>query len=407
MPNRIRTLVVLDTGLTAEMVELSLPPVSSDVAVMSVVEGIEDGVRALSETKCDLLVVACRGYSERVLYFVENNVKQNPDRPVIVLADEVPAGFIRRLFDVGADDILPFPPALEEFVFGIQKSIARRESGTSKHLAAHLARLIVVLGPKGGTGKTLTATNLAVAMQEAGQTIAIVDLDLQFGDVGLCLGLAPEKTMYDLAIAPGVIDQDKVDRHLLTHRSGVKALLAPARPDQASAISTGLVREVYGILRAQYDAIIVDTPPGFTAEVIATIDMSTDLVMVGMLDSLSLKNTKLGLETLDLMGYSSETIKLVLNRAQTKVGIPAEAVAAVLGRTPEVLVPSDREIPVAINAGTPIVEALPKSEAADAFRLLAGYYARNGDTPDGEAGPATKPHGADERKRRSLLRRGR
>lgn len=406
MADPIRTLVVLDTGLGAEQIEGSLPSVSSDVAVISVVEGIDAGVRALGETHCSMLVVACRGYSERVLYFVENNVKQHPERPVLVLADEPPAGFIRRLFDAGADDILPFPPAREEFVFGIQKALARRESGTSRSLSAQQARLIVVLGPKGGTGKTLTATNLATAMQEAGQKVAIVDLDLQFGDVALCMGLAPDKTMYDLAIAPGPVDLEKVEKHLLTHRSGVKVLVAPARPDQASAISTGLVREIYSILRADYDAIVVDTPPGFTAEVIATIDMSSDLVMVGMLDSLSLKNTKLGLETLELMGYTSDTIRIVLNRAQTKVGIPPEAVAMVLGRAPEVLVPSDREIPVAINNGTPIVEALPQSEAAAAFRLLATHYYRNGDSADhaDEAAPAST---TTERKRRSLLRRGR
>ena len=96
--------------------------------------------------------------------------------------------------------------------------------------------------------------------------------------------------------------------------------------------------------------------------------------MVGMLDSLSLKNTKLGLETLELMDYDPDAIKLVLNRALTHVGISASAVTAVLGREPEVLVPSDREIPRAINEGIPIIVAQPKSEASEAFRSLAVFY---------------------------------
>ena len=119
------------------------------------------------------------------------------------------------------------------------------------------------------------------------------DLDLQFGDVALCLGLGPERTFYDLAQAGGTLDAQKVDAYMMAHPSGVRVLLAPTRPDQASSITVELIRDVYSTLRTEYDAVIVDTPPGFTAEVIATIDAATDLVVVGMLDALSLKNTKL------------------------------------------------------------------------------------------------------------------
>jgi pilus assembly protein CpaE len=172
---------------------------------------------------------------------------------------------------------------------------------------------VCVLGPKGGSGKTLTTSNLAVALAEAGQSVAIVDLDLQFGDVALCLGLGPERTFYDLALAGGTLDAQKLDAYMMSHSSGVRVLLAPTRPDQASSISVELIRDVYSCLRANYDAVIVDTPPGFTAEVIATIDGASDLIVVGMLDALSLKNTKLGLETLELMGCEPGMIRMVLN----------------------------------------------------------------------------------------------
>jgi pilus assembly protein CpaE len=122
--------------------------------------------------------------------------------------------------------------------------------------------------------------------------------------------------------------------------------------------------------------VIVDTPPGFTSEVIATIDASSEVCMVGMLDSLSLKNTKLGLETLDLMGYESDRISLVLNRADSRVGITPEDVSTIVGRTPDVFIPSDREIPRSVNEGTPIVGAKQQSGAAKAFRTLADRYAR-------------------------------
>ncbi len=117
--------------------------------------------------------------------------------------------------------------------------------------------------------------------------------------------------------------------------------------------------------------MIVDTPPGFTAEVITSIDSATHVVMVGMLDSLSLKNTKLGLETLELMKYDPDKVFLLLNRAHSRVGISQSDVEAVLGRTPDVFIPSDREIPRTVNEGIPIVVARPQSEPAEAFGRLA------------------------------------
>jgi pilus assembly protein CpaE len=244
-----------------------------------------------------------------------------------------------------------------------------------------------VLGPTGGTGKTLTASNLSVALQEQGQRVALVDLDLQFGDIGLCMGLSPDKTIHDLVVAGGTLDTGKLEDFLTDHESGVKVLLAPSRPDYASAVTVESVREIYGVLQQRYDYVVIDTPPGFTPEVIASIDLSSDLVMVGMLDSLSLKNTKLGLETLDLMGYEHEKVQLVLNRAHSRVGISSSDVVAVLGREPEVLVPSDREIPRTVNEGVPIVQALPQSEAAQAFRGLAStFVARQEPAPGEEVG---------------------
>ena len=133
-------------------------------------------------------------------------------------------------------------------------------------------------------------------------------MDLQFGDVGLALGLRPDRTIYDLARSGGSLDAEKLDAYLPTHESGVRVLLAPMRPDQAGVVTPELLATVYPVLRRRATTSIVDTPPGFTPEVIASIDSSSDVCLVGMLDSLSLKNTKLGLETLELMGYAEERI---------------------------------------------------------------------------------------------------
>jgi pilus assembly protein CpaE len=370
--SEIRTLVALDEGVDRDLVNGSLPAESS-IHVVGVVDGLEDSWNTLQETAADLLVVACVGYSDRVLYLIDGAVKQRPERPIVTLCHGSPNGFVRRVFESGADDIVMLPAAPEEVAFTFEKAVARKH-GAAVATGTALSPMICVLGPKGGAGKTLVSANLAVSLAKAGCKVVVVDLDLQFGDVGLSLGLTPDKTIYDLAKSGGSLDADKLESYLARHESGARVLMAPTRPDHAGVVSTEFLREIYGILRLANDYIIVDTPPGFTPEVIAATDSSSHICMVGVLDSLSLKNTKLGLETLDLMGFESSRITLVLNRADSRVGITSDDVLGVMGRKPDVLVPSDRDIPRAVNEGMPIVLMKEKSEAARAFRTLAEIY---------------------------------
>ena len=368
----IKLLVAVDSGVEQDVVQAALPA-TSDVQIVGLVDGLEESWATLQETPTDIVAVACAGYSDRALFFIDGAIKQRPERPVVVLSQASPNGFMSRVFEAGADDILTLPREPGEVLFALQKAVARRQGATAATGVA-LAPMICVLGPKGGTGKTLTACNLAVSLASGGHKVAVVDLDLQFGDVGLALGLAPDKTMHDLAKAGGSLDAEKLDGYLAVHSSGAKVLMAPTRPDQAGVVTTEFLRDLYVVLRSLNDYVIVDTPPGFTPEVISSIDSSSHVCMVGMLDSLSLKNTKLGLETLELMGYQPERTRLVLNRADSRVGITSDDVVAIVGRPPDVLVPSDREIPRSINEGAPIVVSRSRSDAAKAFRALARMY---------------------------------
>jgi pilus assembly protein CpaE len=378
MTQSIRALVAVDEGVDHALIQSALPAHRTEIQVVGIVDGLDEGWATLQETPTDLLVVACTGYSDRVLFMIEGAVKQRPDLAVVVFVTGPPDGFVRRIFEAGADDILGLPTDSEDVAFALQKAMARK-AGAGVATGTALAPMIVVLGPKGGTGKTITSANLAVSLANSGHKVTVVDLDLQFGDVGLALGLKPDKTIYDLVKAGGALDSDKIEAYLVTHESGARVLMAPTRPDHAGIIRTEFLRDVYANLRASNDFVIVDTPPGFTPEVIASIDSSSGVVLVGMLDTLSLKNTKLGLDTLDLMGYPSDRIRLVLNRADSRVGITQEDVVQVIGRTPDVMVPSDREIPRSVNEGMPIVAAKSHSNAAKAFNRLASMY--NGASP--------------------------
>ena len=384
----VSVVVVLDATMDAEAVESALSG-GEQVQVVGLVHGLEDEANPLQDTPSDVLVVACSEPSEDAVAFIRSACDRRPGRPVVVLTGPAENGNVGRVFEAGADDLVRLTEedwwgseeVSEHLSFVLEKAVARR-AGTPASTTDG-GRVICVLGPKGGIGKTLTASNLSASLAEAGASVTVVDVDLQFGDVGLALGLRPDRTIYDLARSAGSIDAEKLDAYLATHDSGVRALLAPTRPDQAGAVTPELLATVYPVLRSMSDYVIVDTPPGFTPEVITSIDSSSDVCLVGMLDSLSLKNTKLGLETLELMGYDEGRTRLVLNRADSRVGITSADVAEIVGRTPDVLVPSARDVTRSVNEGIPIVQAQPRSEAARAFRSLAALYApsKKGNAP--------------------------
>jgi Flp pilus assembly CpaE family ATPase len=397
--NPIRALVALEKGIGSAAVEEALPQ-AGEIEVLEWIEGIAPGSKTAQESGADLVIVACAAESSGAISLIESAVADHADRPVVVLQLGSPEsnGFMQEVFAAGADDIIALPETPERIRHALQKAIARKRGAALAKGAP--ARLICVLGPKGGTGKTVTACNLAVALAEQGHRVGLVDLDLHFGDVGLGLRLTPERTIYDLARAGGTLDAEKLEDYLVTHVSGARALLAPVRPDHAGAVSASFISEVLALLRSTSDVVVVDTSAGFGSEVIASIDSSTDVCVVGMLDAFSLKDTKLGLETLDRMGYDRGSIRLVLNRADSSVGISQEDVRSILGRDPDVLVPSQRDIPRTVTEGIPIVTSQPKSIAAKAFRTLASFYLT---TPAPAA--EIKPQASSEPRRRSLLRR--
>ena len=389
MSTAVKTLVAIDAGANRDAVE-AVVPVHASVEVVEIVHGLDAGWETLGRRPVDAVVVACAGAGERAgeyaLSFVEGVAREFPNCPVIVMSDTSSNAIVGRAFAAGAEDVITLPhsngqppsPAERErvsaeIVAALEKAMARRNREAATPRAGQ-GRMISVLGPKGGAGKTLVSCNLGVALGEAGHRVVIVDLDLQFGDVGLALGLPPGKTIYELVMSGGALDAEKLSAYLALHESGARVLLAPSRPDHAAAVSVGFLREVFDVLRASEDFVVVDTPPAFSPEVIAAVDACTDICVVGMLDSLSLKNTKLGLETLELMGVEPERIKLVLNRADSRVGITREDVQAITGRPPDALIPSHRDIPRSVNEARPIVGSQPGSEAARALRSLGESY---------------------------------
>ena len=343
-------LVISDDSLAESTIRAALPTTTS-IRFASLHDALDSAAELVADTAPSVVLVSCSSNVEWGLRVIGDMASIEPRRPIIALYSGNPNGFMEPAFRAGADDLIVLPQPPDQLAFELQKIIARRRGPGTERARGEL---ITVLGPKGGTGKTVTATNLAVALADAGAKPLVIDLDLQFGDVGLALGLKPERTIYDLVQTGGSLDADKIEGFALKHFSGASALLAPTRPDQAAVVTTGFLRDLFTVARRSYDFVIVDTAPAFSPEVIVAIDASSRLCIVGMLDALSLKDTKIGLETLKQMGYSADDVALVLNRADSSVGISMSDVYSLLKKDPDILVPSDRAIPRALTVGETI-----------------------------------------------------
>jgi pilus assembly protein CpaE len=381
MARRITAAVAHDETAPIRLIGEHIPD-DAGIEVAEVFSTFDLNADAILRLDVDVLLVACREGSDGALELLHlwNTVRSRT--PVVVMSHGSDNDFVQAAFAAGADDFLVMHPGpyipeqiARDVEFAVRKAVTRNR--TANERGQEEGQLIAVLGSKGGVGKTVAATNLGAALATRGKRTVLIDLDLQFGDVALALGLAPETTLFDLAVSGGSLDTDKLDDFMLRHPSGLRVLAAPARPDQAVSVTAQMLTTVYSLLRQEYDFVVVDTPPAFTSEVIATVDVATWICMVAMFDALSLKNTRLGLDTLELMGHPAEQVRVVLNRAGTNVGISDSDAVQILGRTPDVLVPSDREIPISINDGVPITLSGSRSTAAMAINSLADMFVKD------------------------------
>jgi pilus assembly protein CpaE len=233
-------------------------------------------------------------------------------------------------------------------------------------------RIVTVFSPKGGTGKTVTATNLAAsfAKYEKKRTL-LLDLDLQFGDAAIMLGIEPDKTIYDLVTAPGELDSEKLVGYVTSHPCGLDILPAPLRPEDAELVTESKLTRLLEVARESYDVIVVDTSPFFHGPMLATLDRTDELLLVCGLDVPTLKNVRLALQTLELLAFPQNRIRVVLNRANSKVGMKRSEVEGALAVKVRFEVPSDRAVPIAVNRGNPAVLAESGADFSKAIRQMA------------------------------------
>jgi pilus assembly protein CpaE len=288
--------------------------------------------------------------------------------PIILVASGAEAAaMLESAIEQDVADVLLLPQLTHNVVFAIRKaSHARRQLQT----AAHRGRVVTVFSPKGGTGKTVVATSLAAMLAKTeGKRTLLLDLDLQFGDAAIMLGLEPSKTVYDLVVAPGELDPEKLAGYVTRHACGLDVLAAPLRPEDAELVVESKVTALLDVARASYDAIVVDTSPFFHGAVLATLDRTDQLLVLCGLDVPTLKNVRLALQTLEQLSFPASRITYVMNRASANVGLKTREVEDGLHVKVAHELPLDRIVQVCVNRGEAAVLAQPRSDFA---RAMAG-----------------------------------
>lgn len=273
---------------------------------------------------------------------------------------------------VAADDLAALTAACKR-----SRELTYRMRGNNAPIdGGREGQIVTVFSAKGGVGKTTFATNLGAYLAAVGKKTLIVDLDLAFGDVGISLQLLPQRTLTDIVQMSGHLDAQGLSSTITTHSSGLHAVCAPAEPGEADRIPASSVTELLRVAKKQYDFVIVDTPPAFTEHVLSAFDLSDKLVLIATLDIPAIKNLRLTLDTLDLLGNPTESRITVLNRSDAKVGLTAEDVMASLKQDIAVMVPTSTDVPASVNRGVPIVLDMPRHPVSAALRQLADNHLR-------------------------------
>lgn len=240
-----------------------------------------------------------------------------------------------------------------------------------------LGKVISIFSTKGGAGKSVLATSLAVALSQRGAgPVCLVDADLQFGDVAVMLKLTPRHTIVDAVAALDRLDPNYLDQLLMTHEpSGLRVLPAPLEPAFADQIGAAEMVQIVEMLRTFCPVVVVDTPAYFNDVVLGLVEISDEILLMAGMDIPNIKNVKIGLQTLRLLGTPLEKVRLVLNRANSKVKLDVGEVERTLQLTADSLIPSDIVVPQAVNKGVPVVMHAPRSGVTKAINALADLVA--------------------------------
>jgi pilus assembly protein CpaE len=383
MADRIRVLIVDDIQETRDHLA-KLLGFESDVEVVGTAASGAEAIELASSILPDVILMDINMPDMDGITATERLSAQSPSAAVVMMSVQGEADYLRRSMLAGAREFLVKPFSSDELTASIRQVYSREREKAGRAAVTLAAKtqdptlegqVVAVFSPKGGVGRTTIAVNLAVAAaSELGKKVTLVDASFQFGDVAVLLNLNPKgKSMAELVpeLEQGR-DPDSVEAFTQTHSSGIHVLLAPPSPEMAELITPAGVKHVIEILRQHSELVVVDCAAWFNDTLLGILDLADVVLTVLTLEITSIKNIRLFLEVAEQLGYSHK-IRLVLNRADTTLGIRVADVEHSIGRKVDHTIVSDgRAVVYALNRGVPFVLSNRESQVSqDVLRLAA------------------------------------
>ena len=374
--------MVLETDSTRSILVVDTDTAAMDAAV-SLLDGhkvyqarnVSDAQRKLVEEGIELAIIGPGFAHEAGVNEASLLLDIQPTLPIVLVADGLTTDVLRAAIRVGFKDVVDAPLNLSK-VNSMLKHIERAEAiiGGDIQPKTKIGKVVTIMSPKGGAGKTMTTVNVGLAlamMTDAPERVVIMDADLQFGDVCISLQVEPHHTIVDAARDIDKLDEPLLDSLLATHTSGLRVLSAPLEPSLADEVSTQVVVKTLGMLKRMFDYVVIDTAPFLDEPVLSILERSDVVLLVVDMDLPAVKNAKLALDTLKLIKFPFEKIKLILNRVNSKARLDINELERSLGLEVQAAISSDKLVPRAVNEGEPVVSLYPRSRVAKDLRNVA------------------------------------
>ncbi len=410
MADQIRVLIVDDITETRDHLA-KLLGFETDIEVVGAAASGREALEMAKQLTPDVVLMDINMPDMDGIAATERLASEVPTAAVVMMSVQGEADYLRRSMLAGAREFLVKPFCSDELTSSLRQVYTREREKLSRIAtqpagggAAGAApkpassvredgepgRIVAVFGPKGGVGRTTLAVNLAVAAAtELGQRTCLVDASFQFGDVGVLLNLNPKnKSIADLIPELEAGEPESLDTFLINHSAGIRVLLAPPSPEMAELITPHGIKRMLEALRATHDLVVVDCMSSFNDTTLAILDLADTVLTMLSLEITSIKNIRLFLEVAEQLGYGSEKIRLVLNRADSSLGIRVADVEHSIGRRVDHTIVSDgRSVVYALNRGVPFFLSNREAQVSqDVLRLAQAVAGTRG----AEAGEPAK-----------------
>ncbi|HLO14580.1 MAG TPA: response regulator [Anaerolineales bacterium] len=392
---KIRVMIVDDVSETRENVR-KLLQFESDVDVVGVARTGKEAIQLSQDLVPDVVLMDINMPDMDGISATEAIRAKQPTVQVVILSVQGDQNYMRRAMLAGARDFLTKPPMGDELISAIRRAGSMAQSERAKNAQVQVApivgnmasmigyagprgKVVTIYSPKGGAGCTTLAVNLALTLHNEDTRVALVDGNLQFGDVAVFMNEQGKNTIVDLAPRAEELDPEIVEEVMLKHAaSGLHILAAPSRPEYAEKVSSGQFARVLEYLRQMYAYVVVDTASLLTDVTLAAIDTSDLLVLVTTQDIPSIKNCRLFLDLSQTLGIDRERILFIMNRFDKRINITPDRVTENLKQEVVSVIPLDEQtVTKAVNRGVPFVlDSKNQPAARGVFSLAESIRAR-------------------------------